>query len=322
MNKNELLIKLATHLDILPEDVEHILKSAPYRYKHYTLKKRGGGARDIYHPTPEMKAIQTWLVANIFAALPVHESVYSYRSGLSIADHARVHVKSKFVTKLDLQSFFPSIAGIQVRAMLRAANAAKRVALTDDAIATIVRFCCRGDRGGGDLRLSIGSPSSPAISNAILYGLDESLKKASHHVGVTYTRYADDLYFSTSDRDVLAGVERAARSIIARYGFLKVNEDKTQRTSKKRRVVITGLTATSAGGVSIGRGRKRKIKTELYLHFSQRLPLDKIGTLRGLVSFSMGVEPNFYHSLCLKFGENRMRAFIADGGNGGQSAPY
>lgn len=311
MDKIELVARLAMHLDVSSGDIEKILKSAPYRYRHYQIKKRNGDARDIYHPTPEMKAIQTWLVTNVFANLPVHDSVFSYREGVSIADHARVHAKAKFLTKLDFESFFPSITEVHIRAMLRAANAAGRIALTNEAIVAVSRFCCRGGEKGGDFKLSIGAPSSPSISNALLYNLDDELALIGRSLGVRYSRYADDLYFSTDRRDVLVEVERQARVKIARSGFLRVNEDKTQRTSKKRRVVVTGLVVTSEEKVSIGRERKRQIKTELYLHFKSDLPPERVGKLRGLVSFSMGVEPSFYHSLCLKFGERRMRAFVA-----------
>lgn len=312
MNKIELLGALAGHLSVSISDIGLILKSAPYRYRHYQIEKRSGGFRDIHHPTPELKAVQRWLVDQIISRIPVHGAVYSYRSGRGIRDNAQVHARSKYFLKMDLRDFFPSIRDLQVKALLQAATDAGHVALGEDAIKAIARFACRHVQGGG-LCLSIGAPSSPAISNAILFDLDSRLSDFCLAKGVRYSRYADDMCFSSNDRGVLADVETRVRQLVEGQRFVHVNADKTRHLSKKGRVVVTGLVATSEGKVSIGRGLKRKLKTELYLYFSGAAERIDVSRLRGYVSYSMGVEPAFFESLCRKFGADRVRDFVAAG---------
>jgi RNA-directed DNA polymerase len=83
---------------------------------------------------------------------------------------------------------------------------------------------------------------------------------------------------------------------------LRVNDDKTIFTSKKRRRVVTGLTLTSEEKISIGRKKKREIKALCYRFTKRELLSKDVAYLRGYLSFVSSVEPIFIESLRKKYG--------------------
>src|SRR5690606_5965066 len=63
------------------------------------------------------------------------------------------------------------------------------------------------------LRLSIGAPSSPIVSNLLMFEFDKIVTSEADRRGIRYTRYADDMTFSGQRigmlKDMLAVVPRA-----------------------------------------------------------------------------------------------------------------
>lgn len=292
--------------------ITKLARKAPHSYKHYTIPKRTGGTRDIYHPIPELKVIQHWLANHIFQVLPVHACVYSYRRGINVAQHAAAHLRSHFLLRLDIKDFFPSITSKDISNLLKKNLKIIPVDLDPADIKTICRIVCRATNDSAKLRLTIGAPSSPVISNAILYELDEIMFRHCEKNKVTYTRYADDLYFSTCSPNILSGIEGFVRSELksCKSPKLKINPDKTVFTSKKRKRIVTGITITSSDKISIGRDAKRHIRTEIYLHFSGRLSSEQLSTLRGRLCYYRSVEPEFINALSKKYGEERIFSLI------------
>jgi hypothetical protein len=84
MNRAAIVQQLAREIGVTPAEMERVIISAPYRYKFYKISKRSGGTREIRQPSPEIKAVQAWLVKNVISRLPVHKGVYSYRRGVGI----------------------------------------------------------------------------------------------------------------------------------------------------------------------------------------------------------------------------------------------
>lgn len=282
-----------------------LTRKAPHSYKHYTIPKRGGGVRDIYHPSAELKAVQLWMVEQIFTKLPVHSCVYSYRKGVSVAMHAERHRASNFLLRIDLKNFFPSITSTDVRRLLLGNKNLISDQLSSEDLESICRLVCRSHVNSKSLALTIGAPSSPSISNAVLYGFDTVTHEHCEKLGVTYTRYADDLYFSTNTPNLLEGVSKFVRSALGEMSYprLEINEHKTVFTSRKRRRVVTGISLTSDKKLSLGREAKRKLKTQVFLCLSGRLSQEEIGQLRGKLSYLKSVEPSFLQALRAKFGE-------------------
>jgi RNA-directed DNA polymerase len=120
---------------------------------------------------------------------------------------------------------------------------------------------------------------------------------------VIYTRYADDLYFSTNERNTLARVLADLREDLkTRRPVLHINEEKTVFTSRKRRRLITGLVLTSRGSISLGRHRKRYIKALVFRNSKHLLKPDELASLQGTLSYANSVEPSFVEALRQKYG--------------------
>lgn len=291
-----------------------LAKKAPYSYRHYKIPKKNGGTRDIFHPSAELKVIQLWVVDHILRNLPVHQCVYSYKKNVNVAMHAERHRKANFLVRLDIQNFFPSITESDVRQLLLSKFSFISNQLPVSDIDLVCRLVCRAKDKTKKLSLTIGAPSSPALSNAMLFDFDIKISNHCKTLGVTYTRYADDMYFSTNKPNTLDGVVNHVRVALEEMPWprLKLNEDKTVFTSRKRRRVVTGVTLTSDKKLSIGRDMKRQIRTQVFLCLNNQLQPDDVAKLRGRLSYYRSVEPGFLKNLIQKFGEESIHNILND----------
>ena len=121
---------------------------------------------------------------------------------------------------------------------------------------------------------------------------------------IIYSRYADDLAFSTNERGLLQEVEVEVQRLLDEIPSpkLAINEKKTVNVSKRHRRTLVGLTITPDEKVSLGRDRKRDIRGKLYLFSKGYLPQEEISHLRGLLAYAWSVEPKFVIGLAEKQG--------------------
>jgi hypothetical protein len=302
----DLINRIVSDLLLPPADVLSMVRSAPMRYKVYQIPKRNGrGHRTIAQPTPAVKELQRWAVQNVLCAFPVHEAATAYRPAASILTNARAHQGHKYLLKLDFENFFNSITEGDFLAFLRDHNS--DLELEDRKL--LCRILFWRPRGSSGLVLSIGAPSSPALSNLLLFPFDEQV--AAHCAGlrVAYTRYADDLILSCDEpwrlRDVENWVARTVDAIA--YPRLRLNLLKTVHASMKSRRSVTGLILTNDGSVSLGRERKRLIRAMVHKFLMGKMPSAEAATLRGWLAFVNGVEPTFLDALERTYGPARLR---------------
>lgn len=314
MDEIKLIEALCQLLRATPAEVVTLIRRGPYQYKHYQIDKRTGGKRDIYHPSPNLKAVQRWLTSEYFSKLPVHDQVYSYRAGYCIRDHAKEHLHSNFILRLDFKNFFPSIDSRWVSSFLLENTQNKTLQLSEKAIQCIIRLVCRFNSADKSLALSIGAPSSPSLSNTILFRADSEAADHCSKLGCVYSRYADDIYVSSREKGVLNEAERLVRATFSNLApRLSFNERKTLNVSKKSRRLVTGLTVTPDRKISIGRNLKRSIKTQIYLHTTGQLIPENLPRLCGLISYAHDVEPSFFEALSQKFGNETLESLYRNG---------
>lgn len=248
--------------------------------------------------------MQRWLIANVFSRLPVHDAACAYRKGVSISDHATRHCSHNFLLKLDCRDFFPSLQSRDVVSILRENSRLLGELVTDESdVDTIRRFVCRNDH------LTIGAPTSPIVSNVIMFSFDRDWTMRSNDLGVSYSRYADDLCFSCDRPNLLAGVLERLRNDLANRASprLVLNDEKTVFTSRKRLRRVVGLVLTPTRGISIGRAKKRRIKSQVFRYQSGNLPNEEVDALRGMISYINSVEPAFLDILKRKYEAETMR---------------
>tara|TARA_R100000963_G_C4639069_1_gene102805 strand:- start:4 stop:939 length:936 start_codon:yes stop_codon:yes gene_type:complete len=300
--------RIAKEYSLPREKLSYICYQAPYSYKYYKIQKRDGGYRDIYHPSAELKVIQRWLSAKLFSELPLHDAAMAYRKGISIRSNAEAHSMSNFILRMDFKNFFPSIK----RDDLTRFFVDKRclLGITEEEALQLSRVVSIKD--GDDYYLPIGAPSSPVLANAIMYDIDVSVSKYCAKNSIFYTRYADDLTFSTKKVDVLKYIPRVVEGILRdeKYPTLSLNHKKTSFSSKKRTRRVTGVKITPEGNLSVGRDLKRKIRTMVYLHLKGELEVSDLSTLSGLISYVNSIEPDFIERLASKYGLNEIYGIL------------
>lgn len=228
-------------------------------YQHFTREKKKGGQRQIQAPLGQLKKIQRKL--NSTLQLKYNEvnpgHVYGFVTNpntekklCNIALNASHHVGKKVVLNMDLKDFFSEISASRVKALFTA----EHFKFTDE-IATALALLCTYDGC-----LPTGSPCSPVLSNFICLDLDASIQQFCSSRGLTYSRYADDLTFS-SDQLLAPTTVAELKKLIVAQGF-QINEKKFRLRAANRRQVVTGLTVNHQVNVD----RRFLKKTRAMLH--------------------------------------------------------
>jgi RNA-directed DNA polymerase len=287
---------MAASLGFLPGQIVPVIKTAPLRYKVYSVPKRNGGRRVLAQPAREVKAMQYWILDYLRPLLPIHPDVTAYEVGTSIKKNALRHAAGDFLLKMDFSEFFPSILASDFRLHLESHCQEEFSAAEHDMISRILFWA---PERSPPLRLCIGAPSSPYVSNTVLYDFDSAVSKACLSMDVIYTRYADDLAFSTSHRNLLGKVSEIVQLLLRdiTYPKLKINERKTIHASKKTLRKITGIVVTPHGTLSVGRDRKRLVRSMYHRAKLGQLDAKQMERLQGLIAFISSIEPDFEERL-------------------------
>jgi RNA-directed DNA polymerase len=232
-------------------------------YKEFKIPKRSKGYRLIHAPRTSLKIIQRKLNQVLNCIYQPKPSTYGFTVGKSIIGNAEKHLQQKCVLNLDIKDFFPSINFGRVRGLFMAHpyNCPKEVATV------LAQICCH------DNKLPQGAPTSPTISNMICARMDSQLQYIARKHRCIYTRYADDITFSTSKsrfpgllafysgREGKFVLGEDLREIIEQNGFL-VNESKVRLRTQHQHQEVTGITVNKK--LNVRRKYVRQIRAMLH----------------------------------------------------------
>ncbi|KQX40003.1 hypothetical protein ASD04_04975 [Devosia sp. Root436] len=270
----------------------------------------------IAQPARELKNLQYFLIDRTLSKLPVHSAAAAYRENVGIRSNAAAHARNEVILKLDFSDFFPSIKPRDWMLFCgsldpEVAEASGLATGADVMLATRLLFWGRGTFE--PKCLSIGAPSSPVLSNVLMFAFDTAVAAHAIQNDVVYTRYADDITLSSDRSKQILLVEAAIRRYIKRYRSpaLTINEEKRGLYTSGQKKMVTGLVVTPEKRVSLGRDRKRMISSLVHRFTLTQLELPKIAYLQGMLAFARDVEPSFYASLERKYGQPTMRALLA-----------
>lgn len=239
-------------------DEEHI---------YQVLRTRGISLEDSYHtfdlihdnkvrtilaPSKKLKARQRWILDNILNNIKVSKYAHGFELNRSIKTHAQLHANHDFVICMDIKDFFPSISEEKVFALF------KQIGYTTRASQELTRLCCF--KGA----LPQGAPTSPKIANIICKRMDREIQRFAKENGITYSRYADDLTFSSNSE--MPELITEITSIVNKYDF-SINTEKTQSFVCGEPKFITGLVVQN-GTVRVPKRYKRELKKEI--HYCQK----------------------------------------------------
>lgn len=249
--------QLGYYLYKLPED---------YQYKVFDIPKRGGGSRTICAPKSNLKIIQRSIARELSSVRPFHRSVNGFVSERGIVTNGKLHAARGFVLNFDLIDFFSSVNFGRVYGILQAKpyNCRPKIA------AMIAKACTfRGV-------LPQGAPSSPIITNMICARMDREFFDFAKRERLFYSRYADDITFSSrsSNYDRIAeaafDIDRGSKSvsvseeinrIVWSNGF-EINPRKTRVSERTSRQEVTGLIVNKK--LNVKRRYVRQIRAMLH----------------------------------------------------------
>jgi RNA-directed DNA polymerase len=228
----------------------YVIYKMPERYKTFSIPKKSGGVRSISAPCPELKLLQSRLsdgLQNCWEEINTQKKIrtpisHGFRRGASIFSNASVHRGRRYVFNVDIKDFFDSINFGRVYGFF-VKN--EDFSLSERVAKVIAAIACN------DGKLPQGSPCSPVISNLIGQILDIRLAKLARRYGCSYSRYADDLTFSTNRKEFPSSIAissdehswvagSALLKVIERSGFL-LNPKKTHMQYHDSRQEVTGL---------------------------------------------------------------------------------
>lgn len=216
-----------------------------FPYRKFQIPKRAGGVREISAPTGSMLILQRKLHGILQLVYRPRPSVQGFVPERSILTNALEHASKRFVFNIDLEDFFPSINFGRVLGLFKA----RPYEVGEEAAVTLAQLCCE------DNQLPQGAPTSPVVANMICGRLDRDLQHLAASLRCTYTRYADDITFSTRLSDfppklavprggsgtsaVTLGEELA--QAVESNGF-KINLEKVRLQYRSCHQEVTGLT--------------------------------------------------------------------------------
>lgn len=249
--------ELATVLGIPLKKLTYILykKGVDSYYETFEVPKRNGGVRIINASNGDLKTLQK----NIANILYEHQRIYNkdhmikskishgFEKNKGIITNAEIHRNKFFVINMDIKDFFESFHFGRVKGFF---NKNKAFKMSNEVAIIISQITCLNGK------LPQGAPTSPIITNLICNILDMRILSVCRKYKLDYSRYADDLTFSTNNKGFIKNKDDFYDNInkeIENFGLL-INKKKTRIEYSDSRQVVTGLTVN----------KKINVKREYY----------------------------------------------------------
>ncbi len=245
------LYSLAAHrLGIDLGTARHLIAGGPmprrYRYRHFSIAKKDGSAREIAEPGPDLKRAQRKILKTLLARCKSHPSALGFQRNRSIADHAWAHAGAATIITADIQDFFPSTTRPRVKKWWHERGYST---LEVRLLTSLTTY-----RGS----LPQGAPTSPALSNLINAELDAAIDRRVKESGGTYTRYADDMVFSWPDGySPPADFEYAVRALLRQAGYRLHPVKGWHVWRRQEEPQVTGVVLTQRGQVDVPESMRR-----------------------------------------------------------------
>jgi len=270
------LVELAELLNFKAQGITYLLfkLTDSQRYFEFEISKRSGGIRTISAPTEKLKRLQSNLsnlLANCLKELDDAGTrrtpfVHGFVKGKSIITNAKTHRNKRWVLNLDLHDFFGTVNFGRVRGTFIKDRC---FALHPDVATLIAQIACRNNG------LPQGSPCSPIIANMVARSMDLKLIDVANQYGLRYSRYADDITFSTRKHDFPEAVARnlvpgdshdwvlgdKLKKVLTRSGFAE-NPNKTRLQYLESRQEVTGLVVNKR--VNVTREYRKQVRTMVH----------------------------------------------------------
>ena len=233
-------------------------KQGQSNYKKLSINKATGKPRTIHAVSKQLRTVQRIALEKLLEhkRFQPNKHAHGFIKGKSIVTNARCHLKSKRIIKMDLKDFFPSIHFGRVRGMFMA----KPFEFGENAATSMAQLACLDDKSG---ILPQGGSLSPYIANMMCRRLDQRLADTARNHRCHFTRYADDITFSTNDVSIsnIDDLIKETSLIIESEGFV-INTNKTKILTPEERQIVTGIVVND--GINVNRKFVRNLRATIY----------------------------------------------------------
>jgi len=273
---------LGQHLRLSEKLVYFLTKEdAVGKYKIFKIPKRDGTFRTISAPITSLKMAQRWLLENILYKNRMSEYSYGFsrgKKGSPLVACAEKHKNNLFVMKIDIKNFYPCIKREQVFHQFENMG-------YNTYAANLLTNLCYHNEG-----LPQGAVTSAYLANLICYKMDVRISSYCNKRDITYTRYADDLVFSSDNRDSLRKIYGMIKKIIEDEGF-EVNNEKTHFMTPKNHKEILGITINDSY-IKAPREMKKNVRSMIH---SSIITGDytQNSVIRGYISYIDSIEKGY-----------------------------
>jgi RNA-directed DNA polymerase len=273
-------------------------------------------SKNTYSPSQKLKDFQKFLNLFVFEKLSINENVvFSYRKGVNAKDAIVPHQNHKYVLNTDIRSFFLNININRLREIILCQK--EEVLIVGSDIETYLEQIVNIVTYQGIL--PVGSPSSPLISNAYLFELDNALQQKCIESNIAYSRYSDDFIFSSDDQNKLEKILETLQKMLHEYGF-EINKKKTKlQTQGSNKIVLLGLVLTPQGYITVDNKQKKDIEVLLHFYLTDKEKFrqyfdDKFASsiekVSGLLSHINSIDTYYISKLKRKYGSFIVNSFI------------
>lgn len=260
--------------------IKHLYYHAEKYYRTFTIPK-GKGKRTISAPRISLKIIQKWFSYHLSYNLKFSENVFGFIPGRSAIDAANVHCGAKWVYNLDVEDYFPSISIQMVK------NKLIDIGYTEYSSELISKLVCRKSF------LVQGSPASPVLSNLVFMDLDDIFTELAEKYNLKYTRYADDIVFSSRSfyANIYSDLQDQVHQYLNSYGF-KVSNKKEHLSILPHRLKVHGLLVHNKYP-RLTKQYRNKIRAYRHLHANNKVSNADKSKILGHIAYAKGVESYF-----------------------------
>lgn len=243
------------------------------RYYIFKIKKKSGGERTIMAPYDTFGELLRYFNVVLQTVFTPHPNATGFVLGKSIATGAQMHIGKNYVYNIDLKDFFHSFERKRVKRAFTQAP----FNLSEPLAFLLASLCTHPIEIEGQTRIILpqGAPTSPTLTNILCNALDKKLSGLAKRFGATYSRYADDITFSSNKsifkkEAFLSELQR----IITSQG-LTINEKKTRLQEKEYRQEVTGLIVNE----KVNTYRRYVKQLRMWLHYIETYGYKKAETL-------------------------------------------
>ncbi len=243
----------------LPIVDTHITLNEFRNYSFYGYKKEN---KILTKEAKELYDYHKFIEKIIIEYINVNQCVYSYSKNKSIYEAIFLHKDSKYFFKTDIQNFFSSIDSKLIEQIIKSNIDKIPVSDVENYLDNIIKLITFNDI------LPVGFTTSPKLSNIILSLFDDEIELYCKKNNIIYTRYSDDLIFSSNNHTMLENLRNIIQIKLKEHyeDRFSLNDKKTIFLDKTNKIFLLGMVITPQGHVTVDKNIKQNIKQLIYFY--------------------------------------------------------